>query len=371
MRCLRESPSPNNTMFRFPGKNRRDLKHAGQVFLVVAFLVLLAASNTAQNLYYLVFGGLVSFIVLSWGLCPINLGRLQLRRLAPEAVHRGDSFSVIVHIENHRRLLPAVGVHIENAGPSGDLLGSALSIPAGSAARLSMTERFERRGVYPLPPLKLVSTFPFGLMECRRLLTDSTEIVVYPRVRTIRTGTSLQTAGSGDVPRSPLGEGDEFFSLRDYVTGDDIRHIAWRASARVGSLLVREFQQDAARSVLFVFDSRRNDADERFDDNFEDAIELIASLGVTYLGRHYAVGLLTASGRLAEGEGKSQAVKLLDMLARLHPASPGDRDPLEEACTLGEGAKSVCLPVSSDPARWGRRSPGLGRVLDPREVIHA
>jgi uncharacterized protein (DUF58 family) len=353
-------------------KRRRRLRRSGQVFILISGLVLLAAWNTGTNLYYLVFGGLASFLVASWLLSSWNLRRLHLRREAPDAVHRGTTFSVRVAIENRRRILPATSVRIESTARPGESAGFAPSIPGGTVAQLAMTESFDKRGVFRLPDLQLVTAFPFGLIECRRRIADDdAEVVVYPRIRAARTALVERTRGSGDVPRVSLGSGDEFFSLREYIPGDDLRHIAWRASAKLGNLMVKELELQSCRSVLFVFDSRFDTQLPDFDERFEDSIELVASLAVTLLARQYSVAVLTATDYLLEDEGKAQVLKVLDMLARLQPAGRDMEDPFCRAAAFEEFGRAIYLYVSPDPARWGAHMAGGARILHPQEVIHA
>ncbi|MBN2308610.1 MAG: DUF58 domain-containing protein [Candidatus Hydrogenedentes bacterium] len=349
---------------------RRRLTRPGQVLLLTAALVLLAAWNTGENLYYLIFAGVASFALASWLLSRWNLGRLRLVRIAPDAVHRRTWFAVSARIENPRRMLPAISVRIESTARPGRSAGYALVIPARKAAHLTMTEWFEKRGVSRLPDLEFVSSFPFGLVEARVRVSDASEVVVYPRVKAARTAIVDRAPGTRDAPRSSQRDGDEYFSLREYEPGDDLRYVAWRASARLGNLMVKEFEQETSRSVLLVLDSRRDDL-EGFEERFEEAIELVASLAVTLLNRHYSVSLLTASGGLNADEGKAQALKVLDFLARLDAAPPTADDPFSRAMGFEEARRVVYLFCSPDPARWGARLAGGARILDPREVIHA
>lgn len=356
--------------FRKP-KQRRRLTVAGWAFVLTASLVLLAAWNTGTNVYYLVFSGLVSFLVASWFACRWNLRGLHVSRTAPEATHRGDSFGVTVRVENRRRFLPALSVRVESAARRRESAGYIPSIPARRAARLTMTEQFDKRGVFPLPGLDLVTSFPFGLIEGRRRVSDHVEMLVYPRVVGARTALIEQTRAAGAVPRTLQGGDSDFFSLRDYVPGDDLRRVAWRASARLGNLMVKQLSHEASRSVLFVLDSRTDNGVEDFYERFEEVIEVVASLAVTLLARRYSVALLTATGRVPEGDGRAQMRKVLEAFARLEPADPAAADPFQNAEALKESPGVVHWFVSPDPGRWGERGLHGIRVLDPTEVVHA
>ncbi|MBX7259401.1 MAG: DUF58 domain-containing protein [Candidatus Hydrogenedentes bacterium] len=350
---------------------RRRMLRGGQVFLVTAVLILLAAWNTGNNLYYLLFGSLASFVLVSAFLSGYSLRKLHIEREAPAAAHRDEAFALTIRIENRRRILPSISVRVENADAPGVSIGYVMAIPGKHTAIVRTNGKFEKRGVYELPDIVLVTSFPFGLIESRRRIRDPHEIVVYPRVHAVRTAVVEKSRATGEIPQISRGAGDEFFSLRDYIPGDDLRHIAWRASARSGTLLVKELEKQATRRVVFVFDSRRVDLPD-FDDHFEQAIELVASLAQSLLNRQYAVALVTSSLSVGEGEGQAHALKILDALARLNPSEGDTPDPFLHSEYLQENRRVTYLFISPDPLQWGQYGAlGQNRVLDPREVIHA
>ena len=360
----------------WPLKRKRSftLRPSGRAFLVTAILVLLAAWNAGANLLYLVVGGMFSFLVLSWVLSAWTLARLRVSREGPEAIHRGESFGVTVRVENHKYLVPALSVRVEHNGRPGEALSYIPKIPSRKAGLVRVTEVFEKRGVYPLPQLDLVTRFPFGFLECRYRAADTkkSEVVVYPRVVALHTMALEQQRGGGHAPRVAKGDGDEFFSLRDYVAGDDMRRIAWRASARLGKLLVKELEYDMSRFVVFVFHTRVIEDLADFEERFEEAVELVASLAVTLLNRSYKVGIETPSGSLPIGEGKAQVINVLDMLARIAPVGASGPADLDMPVVATAEGPAVCVHVSPDPRTWGQGDAlGGGSVLDPREVIRA
>jgi uncharacterized protein (DUF58 family) len=361
-------------------RTRRSIRPAGYVFILIMLLLLLAAWNTGTNLFYLVFGAISSFLLISAAASRFSLRRLELVREAPAAVYRDARFNTLIRLENKRSMMPAISVCAEkildpktradDETPEREAMGYVLSLPSGKTAILRTTDVYAKRGVYPLPPIELVTSFPFGLVECRRRVSDGKEIVVYPRVLPARTALVEQAEGRADILKTTLGEGDEFFSLREYVAGDDLRRVAWKASARSRTLLVRDLERQTSRHVQFTFDSRLHTNVDDFAENFEAAIEMIASLAFTLLARQYSVGLITSDGELPEGEGQAQFIKLLEMLARLEPADPSGRNPFADTPSDGRGISH--LFVSSDPAVWGRREERANVfVLNPREVIRA
>jgi len=350
----------------------RRLRLSGAVFLLTTSLVLLAAWNTGTNLFYLVVGGLASFLIVSVLTVGWGVRGLRVFREAPEAVHRCEPVAVRVRIENHKRLLPSLSLRVEGAARRGEAAGYIAKIPPRRAAVVQTTVVFDRRGVYPLPPVEAVSLFPFGLLEKRRRFPAEGEIVVYPRVQSMRAAVADRLPGARAAPRAAAQDGDEFFSLREYVRGDDLRRIAWRASARLGTLLVKELSQEASRFVVFVLDTYRPDDLADFDARFEEAVELVASLAVTLLHQQFAVALATPRVRVPEGKGKAQVTKVLDCLARVEPGVADRHGPATEAFVTARAFDARLAFVSPDPRQWGQPAPfGRVRYLDPREVVRA
>lgn len=361
----------------------RRLRKQGVGVLVTMLLLLLAAWNTGTNLLYVVLGGLCSFLVISVLLAGWSLRRVRVGRDAPEAVHRDEPFPIVLRIENHKRLVPAFSIRATHGGLSRGALGRGqrshpadestafiLKIPPQRAAVVRVSEQFPRRGVHRLPPVLLASGFPFGFFEKRLRAQDSRTVVVYPRVRPVRPSVVRQLSGVRAVPRIRRGDSDEFFSLRDYVAGDDVRQVAWRVSARRGNLVVREFAHGICRSITLVLDTTRRGDIENFEERFEDAVELAASLAITFLNQQYSVAVVTCFSRLPEGEGSNHGYKALDLLARVEAAESVPPGFAWFTPTDDIGVSSHVF-VSPDSREWGRTVGPYGRVIDPKEVVYA
>lgn len=339
----------------------------GWAFYAMATLVLLAAFNTGTNLLYLILAGLASFIVLSAGLSGWNLRGLRVVREAPRAVQRGQAFLVQVRVENHRRLLPAIGVRVDDVEQPDPPKGFFLKISPRRAAVIQVREIMAKRGVQALPDYRLSSTFPFGLIERWRRFVDEPTVVVYPHVYAVRTTALDQQQGTQYMPQHASADGDEYFGLRAYVPGDDMRHISWRISARLGTWMIREWSRDNSRVVLFVLDTRPAPELEGHEELFEEAVDLVASLSVTMLHRHYVVGVAAPGVVVEPAEGTSQERRILEMLARVTPESEQD---FEEFLSEQESRRSAVVVISPNPAQWGARTRTGRRILDPREVVH-
>src|SRR5213083_2665840 len=107
----------------------------------------------------------------------------------------------------------------------------------------------------------LDSVGPLGLGLRRERITLPWEVAVYPPLVTVRLQASLARAQrrreQGNTPLRRLGEGRLFESLRDWVPGDDLRHIDWKATGRRGKVITRQFEAERRQHVLLVLDLGR------------------------------------------------------------------------------------------------------------------
>lgn len=357
---------------RMPRMRRLRLRVSGTVFLIMTVLAVPMAWNTGNQLLYILLAGFAAFLFVSfiWAVL-FSLRGLDMRRDAPYAVQRDEPFWVRVRISNPSRLLTAFFVRIEKAGEPGSVSGFVPVLPRRRAAVLNVRETVSRRGVHRLPPYELASGFPFGFIDRRKRFPDNLEVIVYPRVYAVRTTVLEQYHAGRHTPQNVGGDGDEFFNLRDYVIGDDVRRIAWRVSARVGRWVVREMTRSRSRFIVFNLDTLRKPHVEDYEARFEDAVELVASLAVTLLRQHYNVAIHTAANFVEGGEGTAHELRVLDLLARIEPLD-ADEIPVQQARPRAPELEwATLIHVSPDPNEWGGVD-GLSRtrVLDPREVVY-
>src|SRR4051812_24084310 len=128
----------------------------------------------------------------------------------------------------------------------------------------------------------------------------------------------------------PWPSGLEFYGMREYVPGDDMRRVVWRAAARTGKIMVREAEQGITDHVTIMLDTDRGQHSrdgEGLSESFETGIRAAASLGVRHLREGYEVKLETNAGPLTRSmRGAGKQLMLLDGLARLEQS----REPLNE-----------------------------------------
>jgi uncharacterized protein (DUF58 family) len=127
----------------------------------------------------------------------------------------------------------------------------------GEAVSLEFSIRGVSRGTFTVEPLHAAITM-FGLMERIVAAGETSTIHVLPNLRAVSrmhrklNDFALRSLGARTAPR--IGKGRDFDRLREYVRDDDYRDIAWRASARQGRLIVREFRMERSQDVLLCVD---------------------------------------------------------------------------------------------------------------------
>ncbi|WP_201613772.1 DUF58 domain-containing protein [Gulosibacter hominis] len=193
--------------------------------------------------------------------------------------------------------------------PVGELTASFLVPPLGP--RETWREPFiiptERRQVLTLGPAAATRVDPLGLLSRDTILSNKTELYVHPRtLAPDYSAIGLLRDLEGEISPTISPSDIAFHSLRDYAPGDDRRHVHWPTSARLGRLVVREFEQTRRSEHLVVLDLRRDSYDG------EEAAELALSAACSYGVEAISLGR-SASVRFGETEMPlTTAMRLLD-----------------------------------------------------------
>ncbi len=134
----------------------------------------------------------------------------------------------------------------------------------------------DRRAVVKIGPALSVQGDPFGLTGRESLWTEAQEVYVHPRTVNLP---GRQTGFVHDLEghtTQKLSNSDmSFHALREYVPGDDLRHVHWRSSARTGDLMVRQFEETRQSRIAIAIDL--SDQSYGGDDEFEEAVSVAAS----------------------------------------------------------------------------------------------
>jgi uncharacterized protein (DUF58 family) len=223
------------------------------------------------------------------------------RSLDPVRTPVGSSARVILRLQNMSRL-PTGTLLLEDRLPFA--LGSRPRVVlerlgAHQASSVAYTVRTEVRGRYPVGPLVVRLTDPFGLCELSRSFPTVDRLIVIPQVvplPAVRLGGEY--AGTGDSrARSVAVHGEDDAATREYRNGDDLRRVHWRSTARTGELMVRREEQPWDSRATVVLDTRADaHRGEGPTASFEWAVSAAASIAMHLRQAGYKVRLVTGSG---------------------------------------------------------------------------
>lgn len=265
--------------------------------------------------------------------------------------HRFEPLEITLIVEN-RSFVPVTYLNVVDeqntffATEPGNFL---VTLRPGERKILSYSIESQQRGRYTVGPAVIQGSDPLGLFPFRTRAAESQTLIVYPEVLPLSLlGSEGLPAGTIRVENPVYEDVTRYRSLREYLPGDNLRRVNWKASAKTGQLFVMDYLPLLHAPVLILLNLNSQDYPLRFRyHRIERAAALAASLVLYFLSLHQEIGLI-ASARL-EGEEAipaaeirgthGHAVTLLELLGRMEPA-PGGPDFSELLFTSG-----IELPV--------------------------
>jgi uncharacterized protein (DUF58 family) len=322
---------------------RLQFTREGKYFVGITFGVGFAAINTGNNLLYLLFGMLLSFIIASGILSELSLRDLEVSRQIPTRMHSKRPFLVGISLKNNKRRLPSFSVEVEDLYDDKpiDKRCYFLKLPSARSQSTSYRHTFARRGRYVVTGFRISTKFPFGLFRKSRTVDSPGELIVYPELVPIRRGRPPASRNDGDEIRGRAGRRGEFHGLREHREGDDPRDIHWPSTARRGRWMVREYEDEAARRLTIFLDNGLDENPTEAElDALERGVSLAASMTVDYLQRGFAVRVCTRSNIAPPWlRGTGQAAPVLRALALLPSVSRDVPFPLKAEGRAARGGK--------------------------------
>lgn len=277
------------------------------VFLGWALATAMGVSSIDRPVYVVVCvwtaPGVIAFL-LGWILWP----RLTVRADLPDRAAVGQPLSIRCTLHNNRRrpifsagaglfLLPLEFDH-QGKPDTVDTIGP------GASETCQVTIIPRRRGVYRMPPIKAFSTFPLNLYRTPAGESAAWSLLVLPHfhpIHQIDVPIGMRYQPGGIALTSHIGESPEYIGNRDYVPGDPIRHIDFRAWARLARPAVREYQEEYYCRIALVLDTftgKKNPPTPAGFPDFEAAVSLTAAIADALSRGEYLIDLFAAGPEL-------------------------------------------------------------------------
>ncbi len=320
------------------------LTRRGVCTLVVAAL-LVALGLVAGHPLLLTLGAIaVGAVVAAFAVAGRRPRVDVIRELFRDRVERGGKAGITLRVHNPGTRRQAGFIAVDRVGTF-TLTVAVRSLAAGAEQSYLNELPTGRRGKHEVGPLSLRRADALGLGRSELFLGDTKTLWVYPRthpVRSVAGSLPLHHHDGAATETSPRGSLD-VREVRAYVPGDEVRHLHWKATARTGQLMIRDYADPHQPQFTVLLDNRSG---IRAEPEFEEAVELAASLVVAAAKEEHRCRLVASSG--------------LDVGTT--PGSGAVRRFLDELCVV-ERAGHTGLPLV--PAALAHAGGGMLVVISP------
>lgn len=296
-----------------------EVTKAGLLYSFVVLLIGVAALNTGNNLLYIIVAAMLATIAVSGAASAICLRGLELEVKVPEHIFAGTECAATVCVSNPRGYVPALSIsavpietkterkrwqwvsttfavppwrppeqqwlrlpdrklrRVKVGQPSGVFHETAYFpiIPPRLALEASIKLNFRKRGCYQ-EKFSLSTRFPFAFLVKTRRAALARDVLVYPELTNSQEAIDLVPLLSGKYEAHLRGIGSDLYRIREYLPEDAARQVDWKATAKSGSLKVREFSREDERRIRVVFDNPI--PGQLQSSQYERMVSLVASL---------------------------------------------------------------------------------------------
>jgi uncharacterized protein (DUF58 family) len=359
-----------------------EVTKAGVVYVLVTLVIGIAALNTGNNLLYIVVAAMLAAILVSGVVSALVLRDLELEVRLPEHVFAGRPVVGRIVLRNPRRFLPSFSIRVlpaqkekkirkewkwerttfafplnrppgnqwvrlrdwriarvDVAAPLPGIFEGMIYFPylppkADLTADLELL--FERRGQYRESSFGVATSFPFAFLTKTRDVALEREILVYPAVEPPDELFEILPLVRGEWESFVRGRGSDLYRIREYMPEDSARHVDWKATAKSGSLKVREFSREDERKLCIVFDNPA--AGLISEQAYERAVNLAASLAWHFSEQDAEVSFLVP--------GYGRATDLHEFLARLAVIEPQQDSQAQQGLPAGLLREDVLRQVN-------------------------
>jgi uncharacterized protein (DUF58 family) len=343
---------------RLREKFHYEVTKAGVIYVLVTLVIGIAALNTGNNLLYIVVAAMLAAILVSGLVSALVLRGLQLDVRLPEHVFAGRAVMGKIALRNARRVLPSFSIRVVPARkekkirkqwrweqttfvfplnrtpenqwlrlrdwqvrrvevaptPPGIFEGMVYFpyLPPKAELAADLELLFDRRGRYCESSFGVATCFPFAFLTKTRHVALQREILVYPPVDAPDELFEILPLVRGEWESFVRGRGSDLYRIREYMPEDSARHVDWKATAKSGSLKVREFSREDERRLCIVFDNPP--AGLISEQAYERGVKLAASLAWHFDSQDAEVSFLIP--------GQGRGVDLHEFLAHLAVIQP-------------------------------------------------
>ncbi|MEA5569680.1 DUF58 domain-containing protein [Calothrix sp. UHCC 0171] len=348
--------------------------YSGWVLGGIAICFFGAAINTMAGWLYVSSGLSCAILAVAAILPPRSLSRLRVSRRLIEPVTAGEDLRIQLEVTNQShqnvsllKIADVLPLVLKDKFAQQPIEHTINHIDPKNSYEWEYYYPTQRRGIYRWQTVQLISGAPLGLFWSRRDRNCPATAIVYPQILPLVSCPLIDELGKDESCKNNY-QGNPAYaateglirSLRPYRTGDPIRLVHWRTSARYGELRVRELEViTGGEDIIIALDS----AAQWDEENFEQAVIATTSLYFYAQRQQMNVQLWTAGTGLVRGENR----RILETLAATLPQEDAisTEPPKIPLIWLTENAATIAsLPNGSRWALWQNQE------SEPRQIIN-
>lgn len=222
-----------------------------------------------------------------------NLSGITVEVEFPPEIYANSGFPLKVTLENKRRLLPVFLMKLQ----VGELTFFFPFVDQKGKSTKYVTTIFPKRGAYRIENIYISSVFPFNFFTRYRVLQNVFSFIVFPELRKcdLLNLYEQERRTKGEEVTDRIGYESDMISIREYVHGDPLKYINWKATAKTGKLKTKELSSLASQPIVIDFDKVAiRDVEEKVSCVAYSLIQIIkrnAPVGLKMNGRFYEPGV--------------------------------------------------------------------------------
>lgn len=309
--------------------------------------------------FFILAGITASMLVISSTMAPSDIEIRGKRELSDDKAYEDGEIKVKLRIRNRGggtmfRVMDSIPEDAELSGESGRIA----YLGRGKGMVLKYSVRFPLKGKYALGPVKIRCFDPmmFWVREYTIDIKDGIDVYVGTEdLKKVRLEPTKTRNWLGNIQSRRIGIGTEFYSIREYVSGDDVRKINWKGSARTDKLLVNEYEGENSGDAIIVLDAKEEYmAGTERHNTFKAGVRATLSISSHMLRQRNRVGLVLLGDYLTwlyPEFGRRQLYKIIEALSTLKKGGKWGFDTLYWIITRFFPANSYIIVVSTLQSR--------------------
>lgn len=288
---------------------------------------------------------------------------VAMRKVSTARVFEDGEIDVVVRLQNRSNIAKVIEVR--------DRVPEVMRIKKGAnyvlmeigpqrETEISYTIEAPLRGFYTIGPVCIRVQDEFGLFHNEKEIQLYDDYLVFPKMEDIKDAmvkSRVPKIFTGAVAIRNPGEGSNFFNLREYLPGDPMRKVNWKATARQdGKMMVNEFERDAVSDVVLIVDSRQvSETGPVSRNSLVFSTRAAASLSQYFLSRRDSVGLVVYGDEIVSVDRDTGKKQLYILLTKLAGAMAKGNTPLKIVTNrimphINRGSPIIIMsPLEDDP----------------------